>query len=105
MICNKIKYSRQFVIGNYKAIVELFSRPAEHNYLDRSYRRHLCNIIFAGSDFSFTAGSMRAAVKIILNNYNKDTKEISMFGVTASLENIVIERNYRYYSVEQISCI
>lgn len=105
MIYNKIKYSRQFVIGKYEASVELFSRPVEHNYLDRSYRRHLCNVIFAGSDFSFTARNMRVAVKIILNNYNKDTNEVSMFGVTASLENVVIERNYRYYSVEQISSV
>ena len=105
MIYNKIKYSRQFVIGKYKAIVELFSRPVEYNYLERSYRRHLCNVIFAGSDFSFTAGNMRSAVKVLINNYNKDTNEVSMFGVTTSLEKAVIERNYRYYSVEQISRI
>lgn len=105
MICNKIKYSRPFVIGKYKVIVELFSRPVEYNYLERSYRRHLCNVIFAGSDFLFTAGNMRSAVKVLINNYNKDTNEVSMFGVTTSLEKVVIERNYRYYSVEQISRI
>lgn len=105
MICNKIKYSRQFVIGKYKAIVELFSRPVEYNYLERSYRRHLCNVVFAGSDFSFTASSMRSAVKALISNYNEDTNEVNMFGVTTSLEKVVIERNYRYYSVEQISRI
>ena len=105
MICNKIKYARQFVIGKYKAIVELFSRPVEYNYLDRSYRRNLCNVIFAGSDFSFTAGNMRSAIKLLLNNYNEATNKVNIFGVTASLENVVIERNYRYYSVEQISRI
>lgn len=93
------------MIDKYKAIVELFSRPVEYNYLDRSYRRQLCNVIFAGSDFSFTARNMRAAIKLILNNYNEAANEVSIFGVTASLEKVVIERNYRYYSVEQISRI
>lgn len=105
MICNKIKYSRQFLTDKYKVQVELFSRPVEHNYLDRSYRRQLCNVIFAGSDFSFTARNMRAVVKALINNYNEATSEVNMFGVTTSLENVVIERNYRYYSVEQISRI
>lgn len=105
MICNKIKYSRQIVIDKCKVQIELFSRPVEYNYLNRSYRRHLRNVIFAGSDFSFTASNMRSAIKTLLNNYNEATKEISLFCITASLENIIIERNYRYYSVEQISRI
>ena len=105
---HKTRYSRKFNISNNIVDIVLFSQCVTSNPQERSYRKKQCEVVLA-KDIDKTNTehiklgfiNMRAAAVFILNNIDRSTMTINVFGNKYNA-NLVIDSNYKLYCIESI---
>lgn len=93
-----------FNINGHTAKVSCMCRPLQSNNEKSVYKR-VCTITFIHGEDNKTilvTLNMKSAVQLIMNNLDLNTMTVDIFGNKASINDIVIQRNLRLFTIEEI---
>ena len=93
-----------FKINDHIIKVRCISRPL-YNANEKSVYKKFCSVTFIHDKDSKTelvTLNMKSAAQLILNHLDFNTMTVEIFGNKTNINDIVIKRNLRVYTVEEI---